>query len=149
MRTHVSNGDAPILIFERSRRGRHGTQVHPWGPQGVGEPFMASEVGGINATPSIPTSLLRTSTVPLPEVQELELVRHYIALSREQYGIDTGFYPLGSCTMKYNPKISEALAYNPRFATVHPSQPEQTTQGFLRMLHDIQEWLTDISGMDA
>jgi glycine dehydrogenase subunit 2 len=85
----------------------------------------------------------------LPEVQELELVRHYIALSREQYGIDTGFYPLGSCTMKYNPKSCEALGYHPRFATVHPSQPQETAQGLLHLLHDIQEWLADVSGMDA
>lgn len=142
MRTHVTSADKPTLIFERSKTGRHGTQVHPWGPQG--ENISAQKVPA-----TIPASLARKSPVPLPEVQELELVRHYIALSREQYGIDTGFYPLGSCTMKYNPKVSEALAYTPRFAAVHPSQPQETAQGFLRILHDIQEWLADVSGMDA
>ncbi|MDQ3024292.1 MAG: hypothetical protein M3R04_07935, partial [bacterium] len=107
MRTHVSSGNQPILIFERSHPGRHGTQVHAWGPQAGSDNALvatSTEAGSANSLGStIPLALLRTTPVPLPEVQELELVRHYIALSREQYGIDTGFYPLGSCTMKYNP----------------------------------------------
>jgi glycine dehydrogenase subunit 2 len=169
MRTHIQR-DAPTLIFERSRPGRHGTQVHPWGPHagsGTGafaggkEPKVspgararaveqpAGSATGDGARATIPTALARTSPVPLPEVQELQVVRHYIALSREQYGIDTGFYPLGSCTMKYNPKIDEALAYNAQFAAVHPSQPAETLQGFLELLHDVQEWLAEVSGMDA
>src|SRR5688500_14899427 len=141
MRTHVTSAERPILIFERSSPGRHGTQIHPWGPQGEDKQNM-------RGSGSIPASLMRKTPLPLPEVQELEVVRHYIALRREQYGIDTGFYPLGSCTMKYNPKACEALGYHARFAAVHPSQPQETTQGLLHLLHDIQEWLADVSGMD-
>src|SRR5512144_1341834 len=78
--------------------------------------------------------------VPLPEVAEVDLVRHYIHLSQMNHGVDTGFYPLGSCTMKYNPKVNEAAASMSGFACVHPLQPESSTQGAMALMHELQ-WM--------
>ncbi|MCC7479069.1 aminomethyl-transferring glycine dehydrogenase subunit GcvPB [bacterium] len=134
--------EEPTLIFEKGRAGRVGAQVNPIGGHSGS---AAPQIGAAR----IPAALARSSELPLPELQELEVVRHYIGLSRKQFGIDTGFYPLGSCTMKYNPKINEAVAYNYHLAAVHPYQPEDTLPGMLRVLHDVQEWLADVSGMDV
>ncbi len=93
--------------------------------------------------------LLRAKPANLPEMAEVDAVRHYTALSRMAYGVDDGFYPLGSCTMKYNPKLNEAAAALPGFAQVHPLQPEDTTQGCMDVMYRLQQALNEISGMDA
>ncbi len=85
----------------------------------------------------------------LPEMAQNEIIRYFLGLSRLNYSVDTGFYPLGSCTMKYNPKINEDVARLPGFAFAHPNQPEETMQGVLYVLHELQEALREITGMDA
>jgi len=85
----------------------------------------------------------------LPEVSEAELVRHFTSLSRRNYGVDTGFYPLGSCTMKYNPKWHEDIARFPGFQDIHPYQPADTVPGALQLMFELQELLAEITGMDA
>lgn len=87
--------------------------------------------------------------LPLPEVSEPDVVRHFTRLSQLNFGIDTNFYPLGSCTMKYNPKINEATARLPGFAWLHPYQDESTIQGALRLMHELQEILAEIAGLPA
>jgi glycine dehydrogenase subunit 2 len=95
----------------------------------------------------IPTHLLRETPAPLPEVSEIELVRHYTHLSQRNFGVDTGFYPLGSCTMKYNPKLNEDMATLPGFARIHPLQPEYTVQGALQLMYELEQYLAEIAGM--
>jgi len=85
----------------------------------------------------------------LPEISEIDLVRHYTELSRRAYGVDNGFYPLGSCTMKYNPKINEDVAALSGLNNIHPLQPVDTVQGALKIMYDLTEALKEISGMDA
>ncbi len=87
--------------------------------------------------------------IGLPEVSELDVVRHFTHLSRLNYSIDFGFYPLGSCTMKYNPKLNEDVARMPGFSEIHPMQPEETVQGALRVQYELQQYLAEISGFDA
>jgi len=94
-----------------------------------------------------PEELLRQE-FELPEVSEVELVRYFTALSRLNYGVDTGFYPLGSCTMKYNPKWHEDVALLPGFTSIHPYQPIGSVQGALQLMFELQEYLTEITGMD-
>src|SRR5512136_2734996 len=84
--------------------------------------------------------------LPLPELSELDVIRHYTRLSQLNYSIDTGFYPLGSCTMKYNPKVNEETARYPGFAFTHPLQPIETVQGNLSLMYNLQEWLKEIGG---
>ena len=96
----------------------------------------------------LPENLLRND-LPLPELAEVDVVRHYIALSKYNYSVDGGFYPLGSCTMKYNPKINEDTARLPGFAFTHPLQPIETVQGNLALMYTLQEWLEEISGFAA
>ena len=85
----------------------------------------------------------------LPELSQRDVVRHFLRLSQRNYGVDSGFYPLGSCTMKYNPKISEEIARLPGFAVTHPSQPLSTVQGNLALMYRLQEWLKEIGGFTA
>ncbi len=96
----------------------------------------------------LPAALLRDDN-GLPELSELDVVRHYLRLSQANFGVDSGFYPLGSCTMKYNPKISEKLARLPGIAGTHPLQPGNTVQGNLALMHDLQDWLKEIGGFAA
>jgi len=96
----------------------------------------------------IPDNLLRED-VPLPELSELDVIRHFTNLSRLNYSIDEGFYPLGSCTMKYNPRINEVTARNHGFANTHPFQPVETIQGNLAVMYILQEWLKEITGFVA
>ncbi len=91
----------------------------------------------------------RDAVLNLPETAEIDLVRHYTALSRRAYGVDNGFYPLGSCTMKYNPKVNEDVAALPGFTGMHPRQPEHTAQGALRVMKLLSDSLAEITGMDA
>ncbi|HXZ29646.1 MAG TPA: aminomethyl-transferring glycine dehydrogenase subunit GcvPB [Dehalococcoidia bacterium] len=95
-----------------------------------------------------PEELLRQE-LELPEVSEVELMRYFTALSKLNYGVDTGFYPLGSCTMKYNPKWHENIAKLVGFASIHPLQPEESVQGALQLMFELQEYLAEITGMDA
>lgn len=97
---------------------------------------------------SLPESLLRAD-LPLPELAEVDVIRHYMRLSRFNYSVDGGFYPLGSCTMKYNPKINEDAARLPGFAFAHPLQPLETVQGSLALMYTLQEWLKEIAGFAA
>ncbi len=104
----------------------------------------------VPAAPLPPANLLRDpERIGLPEVSELDVVRHFTHLSRLNYAIDVGFYPLGSCTMKYNPKVNEDVARLPGFAQIHPLQPVETVQGALRLQYELQEYLAEISGFDA
>ncbi|NLY52316.1 MAG: aminomethyl-transferring glycine dehydrogenase subunit GcvPB [Firmicutes bacterium] len=96
----------------------------------------------------IPDQYLRSEPAPLPELSELEVVRHFTNLSRRNHGIDVGFYPLGSCTMKYNPKVNEDLASYPGFASLHPYQPEATVQGALQLMYELEEYLCEIAGLE-
>ena len=92
---------------------------------------------------------LRAQKPELPEVSEVDFARHYTALSRRAFGVDTGFYPLGSCTMKYNPKINEEVAALPGFTRIHPLQSESTVQGALEVMETLSGYLVEITGMDA
>src|SRR5579862_8629281 len=97
----------------------------------------------------LPEGALAASPPPLPEVGEIDLVRHFVNLSTKNMSIDTNFYPLGSCTMKYNPKRHERLAALPSFADLHPLQDDDTTQGMLQILYEMQEFLAETSGLPA
>ena len=91
---------------------------------------------------------IRRKTLKLPEIQEFEVVRHYVHLSQMNFGVDSGFYPLGSCTMKYNPKFADVIAGMPGFGRIHPLTPDSSSQGSLRIMYELQEFLKDVSGMD-
>ena len=97
----------------------------------------------------IPDYLLTQQEPNLPELSEVDVVRHFTRLSTFNHGVDTGFYPLGSCTMKYNPKVNEMLARLPGFTALHPYQPETLTQGALQLMAELQEDLCELAGMDA
>ena len=99
--------------------------------------------------PVVTLAPARKKPLRLPQVSENELIRHYTALSHRVHGMNDGFYPLGSCTMKYNPKVHEALAALPGFARLHPLQPEQTAQGALELLYETGKLLGEVTGMDA
>ncbi|MBD8071128.1 aminomethyl-transferring glycine dehydrogenase subunit GcvPB [Bacillus sp. PS06] len=131
----MSNQDQS-LIFEVSKPGR------------VGYSLPDLDVPECNLEDIIPTDYLRTEEPELPEVSELDIMRHYTALSRRNHGVDSGFYPLGSCTMKYNPKINENVARFNGFAHIHPMQDASTVQGALELMYDLQEHLKEITGMD-
>lgn len=121
------------LIFERSHPGHGGRYIAP------------SDVPAAE----LPRELEREGPLLLPEVTEGELSRHYAALAQEVHGVPKGFYPLGSCTMKYNPRIDEEAAALPGFAAVHPLQPEDTVRGCHAVLEEAEKRLTAITGMDA
>ena len=94
----------------------------------------------------IPAKMFRTKKPRLPELSEVEVMRHYLRLSEMNFGVDSGFYPLGSCTMKYNPKIDEQLASLPSFANIHPYQDQSDIQGILEILYRLERWLAEITG---
>ena len=96
---------------------------------------------------AVPEEHRRKEPAPLPEVGERDLVRHFTRLAQRNYGVDTGFYPLGSCSMKYNPKVSEAIAALPGFSRVHPAQPSETVQGALELLWRLERALCEVTGM--
>ena len=123
------------LIFEISRPGRKGYQL----------PADKFETDGFAA---IPADLLRKEKPELPEVSELDAVRHFTNLSTKNFGVDTGFYPLGSCTMKYNPKIHEEVASMPEFAGLHPLQDPESAQGALELYYNLQQALANLAGLE-
>ncbi|MEZ0119826.1 UNVERIFIED_ORG: glycine dehydrogenase subunit 2 [Heyndrickxia coagulans] len=124
------------LIFERSKSGR------------IAYSLPEMDVPEVDAFDIFPPEYVRKQDAELPEVSELDLMRHYTKLSENNHGVDSGFYPLGSCTMKYNPKINETVARFPGFAHIHPLQDESTVQGALGLMYDLQEHLKEITGMD-
>ena len=101
------------------------------------------------ASDLLPSSSLASSPPPLPELAEPDIVRHFVNLSTLNMSVDTHFYPLGSCTMKYNPKRNERIASLPGFANLHPLQPDETIQGMLELLYADQKMLAEISGLPA
>ncbi len=121
------------LIFDLSSPGRTG--------------FSLPEVD-MDEAPALDPKLTRQE-LGLPEVSEVDVTRHFVRLSQKNYSIDTGFYPLGSCTMKYNPKVHEDVAIMPGWADIHPYQTTETVQGALQVQYELQQMLLQISGMDA
>ena len=121
------------LIFDLSKEGRQGYSL----PANKWETSVSE----------LPAGLLRAEAPALPQVSELDVVRHYTNLSQMNFGVDSGFYPLGSCTMKYNPKINEEIAAMPAFAGLHPLQPAGTVQGVLRLYKELSHALSEITGM--
>ncbi len=119
------------LIFEKGAPGQHLTLL------------PACDV------PEVTLSNARTEPLDLPHVSETELTRHYTALAKRVHGVNDGFYPLGSCTMKYNPKINEDMANLPGFTQIHPLQGEETVQGCLEVLHESEKLLCEVTGMNA
>ncbi|EQD44782.1 glycine dehydrogenase subunit 2, partial [mine drainage metagenome] len=93
---------------------------------------------GVPALPGVPVGLLRKHPVAWPELSELELARHFTRLSQMNFGIETAFYPLGSCTMKYNPRVAELLSRREALLGAHPAQPEETVQGLLELLYELE-----------
>lgn len=120
-----------MLIFEQSQPGR----------------TASAQLAAAPAATTLPERFLRDTPVGLPEVSELQAVRHYTQLSRKNFSIDTNFYPLGSCTMKYNPRACHSIALLDGFANRHPYAPESLSQGFLACMYDLQEILADVTGM--
>src|SRR6266849_3963976 len=123
------------LIFEKGAPGRRV------------DIMAAMDVPTESLESMIPESMLRKEPAALPEVSEIEIVRHYTHLSQRNFGVDTGFYPLGSCTMKYNPKINEDMAVLPGFARIHPLQPDSTVQVAIQLVYELEQYLAEISGM--
>ncbi|WP_017755750.1 aminomethyl-transferring glycine dehydrogenase subunit GcvPB [Calidifontibacillus oryziterrae] len=124
------------LIFEVSREGR------------IGYSLPQLDVPEVNVEELLPSEYIRQTEPELPEVSELDIMRHYTSLSNRNHGVDSGFYPLGSCTMKYNPKVNEAIVRLPGFSHIHPYQSEETIQGALELMHGLQTDLAEITGMD-
>ena len=125
------------LIFEKSVKGRRAIQV---------------DNSDVPTTININSEFLRETSAEIPELSELDVIRHFTALSRMNFGVDTNFYPLGSCTMKYNPKVCERIASYPGFAHLHPLLPQlrmggMLTQGALQVLYDMDIFLREITGM--
>lgn len=128
MKTHYDT-----LIFDLSKKERIGFQ------------YSEKNLSDV----SLPKHLLRSQEAILPEVSEFDVVRHYTNVSQKNFGVETGFYPLGSCTMKYNPKINDELATLSGFANIHPLQPTDTMQGLLQIYYETQDMLSEISGLKA
>lgn len=124
------------LIFEKSREGRRGYSLPGW------------DISRESVEKLIPGNYLRQGRLGLPQVSEPDVVRHFVRLSQLNMGIDTNFYPLGSCTMKYNPRVNEDIGQLPGFARIHPYQPEVSVQGLLQLLYQMEKLLCELSGMD-
>jgi len=133
----MNNTQSTDLLFELSHRGRRCHRL------------PASDVPAAPISELIPKEHRADAPPPLPEVSEIDLIRHYTNLSARNMSIDTNFYPLGSCTMKYNPKRHERLAALPGFAGLHPLQDDSTAQGMLELLYEMQQYLAEISGLPA
>src|SRR3712207_597015 len=131
-------GDATATeptVFERSRPGRRASSM------------PALDVPAADPAQALPGVELAEDLPALPEVGELDLMRHFTRLSHRNHGIDVGFYPLGSCSMKYNPRVAEAAAALPGFRGLHPWAPDTAAQGTLGLLYDLQSWLAELTGL--
>jgi glycine dehydrogenase subunit 2 len=124
------------ILYEISQPGRTGVDL------------PALDVPARPVEDLLPGIALRAE-LPLPEVSQIDVVRHFVNLSQKNFSIDTNFYPLGSCTMKYNPKVHEDVVRLPGFASIHPLQDEATVQGALQLMYELQDYLGQIAGMDA
>ncbi|MGD0867705.1 MAG: aminotransferase class V-fold PLP-dependent enzyme, partial [Rhizomicrobium sp.] len=136
-RLHTISGDRGLdheegLIFELGRPGMTGVDI----PE-------------VQLSDTRLAGLRRRSPIGLPGLSEPEVIRHYVRLSRMNYAIDAGIYPLGSCTMKHNPRLNEKMARLPGFGDIHPLQPQQTVQGALELISQLMRWLTTLTGMPA
>ncbi|MBN1329479.1 MAG: aminomethyl-transferring glycine dehydrogenase subunit GcvPB, partial [Candidatus Heimdallarchaeota archaeon] len=96
----------------------------------------------------IPKTMVRTNPPKLPKLAEFQLARHYLHLAQMNFSVDTGFYPLGSCTMKYNPKINDFITMDRRVTMIHPFQPARTVQGNIRVLYELEQMLNEVAGME-
>jgi glycine dehydrogenase subunit 2 len=123
------------IIFDKSVKGRMGVKL------------PVSQVPSVELSKNISSVLLREIPAELPEITEPEVVRHFVNLSTKNHHVDKDFYPLGSCTMKYNPKINDVIASMPGFAGLHPDQPEETTQGALQLMYELEQMMKKITGM--
>ena len=132
---HVSQNEG--LIFEKSAPGKRGMELPPL------------DVPAVDPAKALGREFVREAIVGFPEVSEIEVIRHFTRLSTWNYAIDLGMYPLGSCTMKYNPRVNEHVARLEGLANAHPMQPAEVAQGCLRIIHDLQKCLLTITGMDA
>ena len=124
-------------IFDTSRPGRRASTL------------PALDVPFVDPASALPGVELAGAPPALPELGELDLVRHFTRLSHRNHGIDVGFYPLGSCSMKYNPRVAESAAALPGFRTLHPWAPDEAAQGTLGLLYDLERWLAELTGMQA
>ncbi len=124
------------LIFEQGGEGRKGYSLPRW------------DVEEVEPENLIPSHLLRKELAGFPQLSEVDVVRHFTRLSQWNYGVDSGFYPLGSCTMKYNPKVNEEIARMAGFAQLHPYTPEALDQGILKLMYEVEGFLAEITGMD-
>ena len=124
-------------VFDKSRPGRRASSL------------PALDVPAIDPAEALPGVELAPDPPALPEIGELELVRHFTRLSHRNHGIDVGFYPLGSCSMKYNPRMAEAVAALPGFRALHPWAPDEAAQGTLGLLWELERWLCELTGLDA
>ena len=131
------------LIFEISREGRIGYSL----PKNWSTDNSQQTTDKLDRSLSIPRTLLRETPAELPEVSELDVVRHYTNVSNKNFGVETGFYPLGSCTMKYNPKINEEMAGHAAFKGLHPLQSEESVQGALAIYYHTARALSELTGL--
>lgn len=131
----MKNGKS--VIFEISKPGRVALDLPP------------CDVPYCDISSVIPSRFLRTLPAELPEISQLDLMRHYKELANRNFGVDSGFYPLGSCTMKYNPKVNEDVSQYAGFKELHPLQDTKAAQGALELLYNMEKYLMEISGMDA
>ncbi len=132
--THISQNEG--LIFEKSSPGKRAYKLPPLDVPEADEAKMLGDA-------------FRRQPGELPEVSEIEIIRHFTRLSTWNYAVDHGLYPLGSCTMKYNPRINETVSRLEGLAVAHPYQPERLAQGALRIMKALSDQLIEITGMDA
>ncbi len=136
---HAASWNEPI-IYELGNKGRRGSII----------PKIEEEVEEVvgDVVVHLPEKMRRKEPPNLPELSEPEVVRHFIHLSQQNFGTDSGIIYIGTCTMKYNPKVNEALARSTKIADIHPSQDKETIQGVLEIMYRLKKWLCEISGMD-
>src|SRR6202789_2209858 len=135
VRPHINQNEA--LLFERSSPGKRGYQLPPL------------DVPAVDAAAALGPRNVRSEIADFPEVSEVEAIRHFTRLSTQNYAIDLGLYPLGSCTMKYNPRVNEQVARIEGLAWAHPYQPESLAQGIMEVMAALERALAEITGMDA
>jgi glycine dehydrogenase subunit 2 len=125
-----------LLLFEHGSKGRRGYSLPRW------------DIEEVEPANRIPAQLIRKELDGFPQLSEVDVVRHFTRLSQWNYGVDSGLYPLGSCTMKYNPKVNEEAARMSDFAHLHPYAPEDLSQGVLKLMYELQSFLSEVAGMD-